>query len=58
MAEPAMELDPFSRALGHIEGRLDGIEKRLETLERYAMWGFGITWTLIVATGLLSRWTH
>lgn len=53
-----MELDPFSRALGHIEGRLDGIEKRLETLERYAMWGFGITWTLIVATGLLSRWTH
>jgi hypothetical protein len=55
MPNPA-ELDPLSRALGHIEGRLDGLDKRLDTLERYILWGFGITWSLIVATGLFSRW--
>jgi hypothetical protein len=66
------EPDPFSLALGRIEGRLDGIEKRLdgmdhrldgvdkrlETLERYMVWGFGITWTLVIATGILSRLVH
>ena len=41
------EPDPFSLALGRLEGRLDGVEKRLETLERYMVWGFGITWTLV-----------
>ena len=47
-------LDPVSRALGHLEGRLDGVDKRLESLERYVLWGFGITWTLIVATDVLK----
>ena len=60
MSTPAPEhpLDPLSHALGRVEGRLDGVDKRLETLERYVMWGFGITWTLVIATGILSRLMH
>jgi hypothetical protein len=48
-------IDPLSRALGHLEGQLDGIDKRLEALERYVVWGFGITWTLVIATGVFMR---
>jgi len=60
MSTPVAEhpLDPISHALGHLEGRLDGVDKRLETLERYMVWGFGITWTLVIATGILTRVVH
>jgi hypothetical protein len=60
MSTPAADhpIDPISHSLGHLEGRLDGVDKRLETLERYMVWGFGITWTLVIATGILSRLVH
>jgi hypothetical protein len=59
-AEPH-PIDPLSQALGRIEGRLEGLEKRLEdrfaavdkrleTLERQMIWLIGI-----VVTGLLAQ---
>ena len=61
MSTPVAEnpaLDPVSHALGHLEGRLDGVDQRLATLERYMVWGFGITWTLVIATGIVTRLGH
>jgi len=71
MSTPVAEhpIDPISQALGRIEGRFDQFEKRVDdrfravderfaTLERYMLWGFGITWTLVIATGILGRLVH
>jgi len=60
MSTPAEQhpIDPISHSLGRLEGRLDGVDKRLATLERYVVWGFGITWTLVIATGILTRLVH
>jgi hypothetical protein len=50
MSTPEHPIDPLSQALGRIEGRLEGLEKRLETLARQLLWLFGIT-----VTGLLAQ---
>jgi hypothetical protein len=52
MSTPAEQhpIDPLSQALGRIEGRLEGLDKRLETLERQMIWLIGI-----VVTGLLAQ---
>jgi len=57
MSTPAEHhvIDPVSEKLGRLDGRMDGLEKRLDSVERTLLWGFGITWTLIVASGLLQR---
>jgi hypothetical protein len=43
-------IDPLSQTLGRIEGRLEGLDKRLETVERQMIWLIGI-----VVTGLLAQ---
>jgi hypothetical protein len=52
MSTPAEQhpIDPLSQALGRIEGRLEGLDKRLGTLERQLLWLIGI-----VVTGLLAQ---
>jgi hypothetical protein len=50
MSTPEHPIDPLSQALGRIEGRLEGLDKRLETLERQMIWLIGI-----VVTGLLVQ---
>jgi hypothetical protein len=41
-----------------VEARFASADKRIDSLERYMLWGFGITWTLVIATGILSRLAH
>jgi hypothetical protein len=64
--EPHHPIDPLSQALGRIEGRLDegekrqverfaALDKRIDDLRTTLFWGFGVTWTLIVASDLVAR---
>ncbi len=41
-----------------VEARFASADKRIDSLERWMVWGFGITWTLVIATGILSRLVH
>ncbi len=46
MADAAREIDPLARALGNLEARVEGIEKRLDRVERALRrltWMVGVT---------------
>ncbi len=41
-----------------LDAHFDRLDQRLERLKRRLVWGFAITWTLVIATGILTRLVH
>jgi hypothetical protein len=56
MADAAHDIDPVSHALGNIEGRLDGIEKRMDRFEGLVVRLFAGLYILLSAGFSIVGW--
>jgi hypothetical protein len=56
------KLDGLEKHLGErftaVEARFAGVDKRIDDLRATLFWGLGITWALVVASGVLARLLH